>query len=1101
MVQPRKTTTTILFTDLVNSTQVLQRAGDEAAQRIFQAHARMMREAIAANGGEEVKWTGDGLMVAFASTADAVRCAVAMQQTSRRPVAGERVQIRAGLHIGEALRHDQSDYFGSTVVIASRLCNAAVAGQILASSVVPMLLAGNDEFAFRDLGPLTLKGISSPVPACEIVYKRALQASKLTQTPFVGRVGEAAVLHKQLDEACGGRAGLSMLVGEPGIGKSRLAQEFSERANAEGVRVLWGRCYEGDWAPPFGPFLEAIKEYAGTVDREQLREDLGTAGSEIGRLVPAVRERLPELPALPTPLRDEDRYGLLDGVAAFFVAIARRAPLLLILDDLHWADGGTIAMLRHLVRSFAGARLLVLGSYRELELDRQHPLAAALAALRRDAGYERVLLRGLVASEVAELLEVYSEHDVPQALAQAINDETNGNPLFIRETLIHLLEEGKIVDEDGRWASNMTIAEMGIPEGVREVIGRRLSRLSEPCNAMLVRASGLTGGFSWAVLRAVSGSEDGLLVDALDEALRAQTLYAREGASTETYDFTHAMIRHTLYEELSAPRQVMLHHQIGEALERLYASDIDAHLAELAHHFYQAARGTDAEKAITYATRAGDRANTLFAYEEAAGHYQRALSCLELKEKPDRASECDLLLRLADAYSKEGDITRMRRTFLAAADAARELGAPKQLARAALGLGSGEDDFIGHDAALLALLEEAVVALEHLDGALQAMVLARLAEALVSSPMRDRAASLSLEAIEVARRLGDPATLVRALNAHHAAISSPDDLDARFAVSSEAAALAKGTSDRVAAWYAHDWQLQDLLEVGDIDGVDREIDVLVQLAQELRQPYWTGATAVPRSMRALLAGRFDEAERLIDETTAAGERLQALPLVFYSQIQLFALRREQGRLDEMEDFVQTWVASQENPGRAARLLTVYYAELGLVGEARREFEAVAADGFAILPRDNVWINTLCVLADVCTFLDDKPHARILYDLLLPYCARNVVGGDVVCLGSAARYLGMLAGTLARPEDAAAHFEAALEMNARLGATPLVAHVQYDYARMLLAGDDPEDKGEARSLLDASRDIAQRLGMAVLLRRASALGRAHGVDSGGGRGTT
>jgi tetratricopeptide (TPR) repeat protein len=637
---------------------------------------------------------------------------------------------------------------------------------------------------------------------------------------------------------------------------------------------------------------------------------------------------------------------------------------------------------------------------------------------------------------------------------------------------------------------------MGIPEGIREVIGRRLSRLSEDCNRVLTTASAISGGFSWTVLRAVTAEADDALANVLDEALGSQILLERSGDGADTYDFTHAMIRHTLYEELSAPRRALLHKQIGEAFERLYAENVEPHLGELAHHFYAAARATDVNKAINYATRAGDRDASLFAFEEAAGHYERALQCLELKEGLDAPAECDLLLRLADAYAKEGDIPGMRTTFLKAADAARRLGEPHQLARAAIGLGSGEDDFIGEDPPLVALLDEAVSALGDETSPLKAMAQARLAGALINSANADRAFELSREAIETARGMGDPATLVCALNAYHSALLSPDDLAERTSIATEAAELSAGTTDKIAAWYAHDELLADLLELGDIQGVDAEIETLGQLAEELRQPYWAGATIVARTMRAILGGRFEEAERLIEQAKSTGEKLRALPLAFYSDIQLFAVRREQGRLGEMEDLIQTWVAGQDNLGRSARLLTPWYMELGLVAEARREFEVIAANDFGDLPRDSVWLNTLCVLAEVCAFLDDKARAQTLYDLLLPYCSRNVAAGDVSCLGSAGRYLGVLATTLSRWQDAARHFDQALTMNAKMGAAPFLAHTQYDCARMLIAQGDPQHSERVHTLVGETRDAAQRLGMRVLARRAAALTPSSGLRSGG-----
>ena len=470
-------TVTILFTDLVNSTELMQRAGDEDAQRIFKAHYQVLREAVSANGGAEVKSLGDGLMVAFNAAADAVRCAVNMQQASRRAIAGEHLAIRVGLNVGDALR-DEGDLFGTPVVVARRLCDTAAAGQIRCSAAVAHVLAGRQAFSFRDLGPLQLKGITDAVDAREVEFERDEPNALLTRTPFVGRAAEVARLHALFDDAKAGHGGLVMLVGEPGIGKTRTTEEFAEWVESNGGRVLRGRCFEGDWSPPYGPFAEAIEGYARDASLDELREDLGQGAAPIARLVPALRDRLEGIPEPESLQPDEERFRLLDAVSQFLHRASARVSLLLFLDDIHWADHGTITMMRHIARGAKQHRLLVLGAYRDVELDRQHPLADALSALRREVEYERILLKGLDQAEVGTLLSTLAEQDVNPELVLAISDETDGNPFFIREVLAHLVEEGKLYREDGVWRNREgSIADLGIPEGVRQVITRRLSRL------------------------------------------------------------------------------------------------------------------------------------------------------------------------------------------------------------------------------------------------------------------------------------------------------------------------------------------------------------------------------------------------------------------------------------------------------------------------------------------------------------------------------------------------------------------------------------------------------------------------------------------------
>src|SRR5262245_5704741 len=393
---------TLLFTDLVNSTELLQRVGDERAQRIFQAHHRLLKDAVAAHGGQEVKWLGDGLMTVFGSAADAVRAAVTMQPAARRRAAGERLALRVRLHAGEALR-EETDYFGTPVVIARRLCERAQAGQILSSGVVVGVLAGRQAFRFTEIGPLELKGLATPVTAYEVPYQDE-PAALLTHTPFVGRTAELGRLGQRLRDARAGHGAVVLLEGEAGIGKTRTLEELAETARAEGATVLRGRCYEGEAARPYGPFAEALTEYVRRAPAETLRTDLEVGAAPLTLLVPELRERLPDLPEPVALQPNAERVRVLDAMVQWLLALAARAPTVVVLDDLHWADHGTVAMLRHVARFARRARLLILGAYRDVEVDGQHPLRDALGALPRETSYEQIALAGLDPAAVEELL-------------------------------------------------------------------------------------------------------------------------------------------------------------------------------------------------------------------------------------------------------------------------------------------------------------------------------------------------------------------------------------------------------------------------------------------------------------------------------------------------------------------------------------------------------------------------------------------------------------------------------------------------------------------------------------------------------------------------
>ncbi len=905
---------------------------------------------------------------------------------------------------------------------------------------------------------------------------------------FVGRREEMGQLKTVLENALSGRGSLVMLVGEPGIGKTRLAEEFGVYATLRGAQVLSGRCYEGEVALPYRPFVEAFRQYARNRSDPELRHELGEGAPEVAKIVSEIRQRFPDIPEAPALDPEAERLRLFESVSAFVRNAAGANPLVLFLDDIHWADKPSLLLLRYLARGVAGQRLLIVGAYRDVELDRTHPLSEIIATLRREQPYQRVVLRGLPAEDVLGFLTALepSEEVAPgrEQLAAALYHETEGNPFFIVEILSHLVEEGKLFRESGVWTTGgANISDLGIPEGVREVIGRRLSRLSEGCNRTLTLASTMTGGFTWEELRAITGEGEAALLDRLDEALAHQLIQERKADHAATYDFTHALIRQTLYAELSTPRRVVLHRQIGQALEELHAGNLEPHLAELAHHFYQAAPGGDIDKAIGYAKRAGDRATEVYAWEEAATHYDLALQALELKDRPDEPRCCELFLALANALWVSGDVSKSQEAFEGAWRLARQLGAPELLARAALGIGY-QGDFGTVNEHLVAILEQSLDALGEADSPFRARVLARLGSALVFSPERKRKEALSRQAIDMARRLDDKPALAWVLSNSHFALWEPGNLDGRLAIADEIIRLAEEQGDGALALAGHNSYVADLLELGDIQQADREMEICAGLVEKLRRSDQVYFVDVRKAMRALLDGRFEEGERLAHQALAEARGNPAAMQLF--GIQISRVRSEQGRLDELVDMIRGFADQYPAvPGWRARLASVY-SELGRREDARREFERLAANGFSDIPRDGAWLVAIIYLAEACAFLGDADRAKTLCELPLPYANRNIVVGGAACNGSASRYLGALAGAAGRWEEADRHFQQALSMNVAMGAYPVAARTRLQYARMLVARDEPGDEARALELLSEALGTARELGMSRLVEEAVGL---------------
>jgi class 3 adenylate cyclase/tetratricopeptide (TPR) repeat protein len=880
---------TLLFTDIVGSTDRLRDLGDAAWAALLARHHDVIRAVLAAHRGHEVNTAGDGFLARFDAPAAAVGAAAAAVAA----VAPLGIEIRVGLHTGE-VELEGNDVAGVGVHVAARVMAEAGAGQVLVSATVRELLAGSG-LGFVDLGVRELKGFAerwrlfaldlATVPGGEaepvawepttevegrggtgVPFPGLLSVGR--STGYVGREELLGRLEEARREAVAGRCRAVLLCGEPGVGKTRTAAEVAQAAFAEGAIVLYGRCDE-EIRVPYQPFAEALDWYT----THAAQPVLGRYPGELIRLQPLLGARLAGLAAPVSSDPRSEEYLLFEAARSWLAELGRRQPVVLVLDDLHWASKPVLLLLRHVLRSAVaegdGVRLLVLGTYRDTELGRNHALAGVMAEVRRLPGVEQFTMGGLSVAEVTEFVSQTAGHDLDEdsrRLAESLHVETEGNPFFVEELLRHLVETGTVRRQDDRWV----VADAGtlaVPEGVRDVVGQRLGRLSAQTNQTVSVAAVLGRDFDVELLADLQGASEDSLLDALDEAVWTG-LVQETGA--DRYRFAHVLVRATLYEELSATRRRRLHRRVGETIEKLRPDDV----VTLAYHFSQAGPDSEARsRAVRYGVAAAEQALQARALGDAEARFHQVLGLLDEPATLDTPERIAALCGLGEAQRDQGN-PEFRTTLLDAGRLAQASGNVPLLVQATLANSRGLPSVIGAvDADRVAITEAALESVGPQPTAQRARLLAHLAAELCFAGDDRRRIALSDEAEGIARGLGDLNLLAWVLNRTGYAAFAPDRVERLVARAEEATRLSDAAGDPAQRVLSRYYWSGALLTAGDIPAFRQVTETMLAVSSDAA-PTLQWFAQIAQARLALLDGRFDDAQRINDDALRQAQDLE-----------------------------------------------------------------------------------------------------------------------------------------------------------------------------------------------------------------------------------
>ncbi len=908
---------------------------------------------------------------------------------------------------------------------------------------------------------------------------RVPASSAPDETPFVGRERESALLREWWASALGGEKRLMLVDGEAGVGKTRLVTQLVREAEAEGELVLWGRCDEGPIVP-FQPFAEVLGRVFDLTSADRISNIPRWRLSELSRLVVRLREHAPaveDVGAAP----EAERYRFFEAVAATFKELGIGGRVLVVFDDLHWADQPTLLLLRHVLRALDRTNVAIIGVYTDTEVPAGSPMPALVSDLRTTGSIESVHLSGLGADAVEELARGSSK--IPSELLPRLCELTGGNPLFLDE----LLGQFRAREDEGDESGASSLPDLTPTETIRELVARRVSRLPEDVVHVLQTAA-VAGPDSEArvIAEAVELTPERRL-DAIDLLWNTRLLRQSTDSDPPRFTFSNALIRDAIYSEMPWRERVRAHHRIAVAVEHVHADSHEDHLGELAHHFYLGSGLADADRALRYSLAAAERASRMLAYEEAVEHFTRCLRLLHVVRTSDTTTRYDVLLALGQAQQNAGDMAAADENLARAATLARGLHDVERLATAALY--AGPPSYLGlvrPTEEQVGTLRDAWEQLPKEDSRLRAMVAARLAvaevteTALVSWADIERSRDLTSDAVAMARRLKDRGTLGFALSNHLRLLWGPEAAAERLATAVELGEIAEETGSERLALAGHMWRVRELLVRGDVDAVDEEIARFDAGHTGPVHPLEVAFSGNAAAMLALMRGQFVVAESSARQAEEAAREYHDLARNLYAAVMWWTWW-QRGELSRPDHELREAVAQAPDVYPAA------YGALALAqAESGEADEAVAAlRSFLDLeyPGSSVEMSLgheLTIAAAACGSLRTPPReiSSRIYEGMRPLAGTVIVMRPpaMACAGPADQYLGVLAATMGDLALAEVHFEAALSLARRMRAPTFEVAAEVALARTLGCRRPEAEAGRVAQMLRHAEESALVLGL-------------------------